>query len=771
MKNKIVPFLLSTLLMATSVWAAATEEISVPVTKTAEVSPTPLPLDVPEPTLTPIPVPTETPIPIPTETPIPTPTQIPPEPTKAPAPMPEATIAPEVIPMPEAEPEPTPTPLPEPTPSPTAPAPSETPIPTKTPEEELLVMDESNLQELEAGDDKSQELIEEIEEGNLLALTIAEPNRSRAVGKYTLINNGYLYADEVWTQENYHNQDRMATSYYQIEYIDAKGQLTRAPAYCIESNKLGIAGQGDSEAVKDEAVKILTDENMKKLLYFGWGGPGDICDSYDPTCGHITWDAENRYVFTHFALSKIYCGQVGYATAQEIEHVGLNRFIDYILSLQIPSRDGTTLLTYNKDGIKEESQHLNVDLKICRNAKSAFPFVWNSFGENFRITNMVYVADSNMDNGIQIVRNPQDTWQLAYWESWEDYESRGEKNPRIGPEEGTVQLKSGAYFYLVFPLMQLQPVTFTFSSILNPLTYLWLDAEEEKDSSYQDYGFVTHEGTYINTSLTVNPLPMGSLLLEKTCAVSGSPVAKAQYTLYAGEDIYSGMNWCFKKDSIVETCTTDPRGNSRFNYLPPGRYYVKETLAAPGYQLDNRTYPVTVVNNYGEGRPEKVLRVQDEPEKKATGQITITKKIRESDILWVHGNPTFFFRIEGTDNEGRPQQFEDFLSFQPGNYEKDKNGYAYRNLTFSQIPEGHYQVYELPTLRYYLKSAAADTQNVTIVNGKKPAFGLMPEEISYGKAVISQTFPTARLTFINEKARFDGYSHSQVIKNRIPLSW
>lgn len=767
MKNKIVPFLLSTLLMATTVWAAATEEISMPVIKTAEVSPTPLPLDTPESTLTPTPIPTGTPIPAPTEKP--------PEPSKTPAPMPEVTIAPEVLPLPTPElpPEeaPAPEPLPETTPAPQIPAPSATPIPAKVPEEELLVMDESNLQELEAGDDKSQELIEEIEAGNLLALTIAEPNRSRAAGKYTLINNGYLYADEVWTQENYQNQDRMATSYYQIEYIDAKGQLTRAPAYCIESNKLGIAGQGDSEEIKDEAVKILTDENMKKLLYFGWGGPGDICDSYDPTCEHITWDAENRYVFTHFALSKIYCGQVGYATAQEIEHVGLNRFIDYILSLQIPSRDGTKLLTYNKDGIKEESQHLNVDLKICRNAKAAFPFVWNSFGENFRITNMIYVSDSNMDNGIQIVRNPQDTWQLAYWESWEDYESRGEKNPRIGPEEGTVQLKSGAYFYLVFPLMQLQPVTFTFSSILNPLTYLWLDAEEEKDSSYQDYGFVTHEGTYINTSLTVNPLPMGSLLLEKTCAVSGSPVAKAQYTLYAGEDIYSGMNWCFKKDSAVETCTTDPRGKSRFNYLPPGRYYVKETLAAPGYQLDNRTYPVTVVNNYGEGRPEKVLRVQDEPEKKATGQITVTKKIRESDILWVHGNPAFFFRIEGTDSEGRTQQFEDFLSFQPGNYKKDKNGYAYMNLTFSQIPEGRYQVYELPTLRYYLKSAAADTQNVTIINGKNPAFGLMPKEISYGEAVISQTFPTARLTFVNEKARFDGYSHSQVIKNKIPLSW
>ena len=35
-------------------------------------------------------------------------------------------------------------------------------------------MDETNAQELEAGDDSSQEVIEEIEEGNLLALTIAE---------------------------------------------------------------------------------------------------------------------------------------------------------------------------------------------------------------------------------------------------------------------------------------------------------------------------------------------------------------------------------------------------------------------------------------------------------------------------------------------------------------------------------------------------------------------------------------------------------------------
>jgi len=194
MKNKIVPFLLSTLLMATTVWAAATEEISMPVTKTAELSPTPLPLDVPGPTLTPTPdlnpsqpptpIPTETPIPAPTETPIPTPTEIPPEPTKVPTPMPEVTITPEVTPIPEAAP--TPELLPEIPPAPETPKPSGTPTPTKAPEEELLVMDESNSQELEAGDDKSQELIEEIAEGNLLALTIAEPNQSRAVGKYKI---------------------------------------------------------------------------------------------------------------------------------------------------------------------------------------------------------------------------------------------------------------------------------------------------------------------------------------------------------------------------------------------------------------------------------------------------------------------------------------------------------------------------------------------------------------------------------------------------------
>lgn len=841
MKNKIVPLLLSLLLTATTVWAAATEEISPPSAISGEDSSVQTQSAIlqeeqePEPTKPE----TET-VPTqqepdaeqrmdseqPTEETEPEEFEPPAEPEapaeqepsadSQPSQEPEPSAKPETPaqPEPSAEPEPSAKPEPtaepeesavseapavselpeEPTPSaePAQPQVSKSPVESKSPAEseppeepadvtptptilpentELLLMNEENAEEMTAQDKASQEMLEEIQEGSMLALTIAEPNRARSVGKYTLINNGHVYADEIWTQENYAQQYRMATSYYQIEYVDAEGQLTRAPAYCIEANKLGIAGQGQSEQLKDEAVKILTDENMKKLLYFGWGGPGDICDSFDPSCEHISWDAENRYVFTHFALSKVYCGHAGYATEAETQHVGLDRFIAYLCGLTIPPRDGTKLLTYNRDGIAEEEQHLTVDLKICRNGKKDYPFVWDTFAAGCRVTNMVYVSDANWENGIQITRNSGDVWQLAYWESWEDYESRGASNPRIGPSEGTVTLKSGAYFYLIFPLMQNTSVTFSFTSILKPLTYLWLDAEEEKTSAYQDYGFVTHEGTYGYSSLTAAPLPMGSLLLKKSCAVSGSPVAGAQYTLYAAEDIYSGTNFCFQKDGFVETCTTDAHGQSRFNYLPPGKYYVREAKAAPGYLLDNEKYPVTVAANHTGGGAETVLLVQDEPEAEARGQITVTKKIRESDIVWAHGNPTFFFTVEGTDRNGKKQQFEDFVVFRPGNYHTDSGGYAYLSISFQQVPLGQYAIYEQPALRYYQKSVTANTQNVTVSRARNPAYGLAPAQIATGTAALSEAAPAAAITFVNEKARFDDYSHTQVVKNKIPLAW
>ena len=126
------------------------------------------------------------------------------------------------------------------------------------------------------------------------------------------------------------------------------------------------------------------------------------------------------------------------------------------------------------------------------------------------------------------------------------------------------------------------------------------------------------------------------------------------------------------------------------------------------------------------------LEAENEPVQLPTGQITIIKKILESEITWAHGNPTFSFVIEGTDIRGNKRKYEDSVVFMQDAYQVDGNDYALLEVTVSNIPLGTYQVYEKPVLRYYLKKAQANTSNVEIIKGREPAYGVVPVDIAYG---------------------------------------
>ena len=105
----------------------------------------------------------------------------------------------------------------------------------------------------------------------------------------------------------------------------------------------------------------------------------------------------------------------------------------------------------------------------------------------------------------------------------------------------------------------------------------------------------------------------------------------------------------------------------------------------------------------------------------------------------------------------------------PDSYEVDENGYAVAAVTFQNIPLGQYTVWEKPVLRYYLKEVLANTENVRIVKEAEAAYGKDPKEIATGVAALTMENREASLTFVNEKARYDRYSHNDCIKNTIPL--
>ena len=69
----------------------------------------------------------------------------------------------------------------------------------------------------------------------------------------------------------------------------------------------------------------------------------------------------------------------------------------------------------------------------------------------------------------------------------------------------------------------------------------------------------------------------------------------------------------------------------------------------------------------------------------------------------------------------------------------------------------------------YLKDAYANTENVSITKGISPSYGADPKQVAKGTAVLTAENGDASITFVNEKSRYDGYSHNDCIKNTIPL--
>ena len=176
-------------------------------------------------------------------------------------------------------------------------------------EPEFTLFSEENAEILTGDSEEADQLIQEIENGEVFALSPALPESftgSESVtvsasdeenlsttaldpSQYYLDVWTRVYCDEVWTEANDFigngNKTRMGCTYRSVHYIDDTGTEKVSPLYCLKATKDGM----DSTMLKDEAVKVLKNAVIQKLLYFGYGGPGDLGTGYDPSCSHISW--------------------------------------------------------------------------------------------------------------------------------------------------------------------------------------------------------------------------------------------------------------------------------------------------------------------------------------------------------------------------------------------------------------------------------------------------------------------------------------------------
>ena len=133
-------------------------------------------------------------------------------------------------------------------------------------------------------------------------------------------------------------------------------------------------------------------------------------------------------------------------------------------------------------------------------------------------------------------------------------------------------------------------------------------------------------------------------------------------------------------------------------------------------------------------------------------QATLTKRIAVEDIIFEHGDPTFIFRLSGTDCEGQTHVFYDVVTFTKEYVSANaKNGYVEAGVTFYVKP-GHYTAAEEKSSRYVFESFGSVVNGT--VSGETVTFDL-------------ETNGTASAVFINLKTEYRNYSHCDVIVNHV----
>lgn len=131
---------------------------------------------------------------------------------------------------------------------------------------------------------------------------------------------------------------------------------------------------------------------------------------------------------------------------------------------------------------------------------------------------------------------------------------------------------------------------------------------------------------------------------------------------------------------------------------------------------------------------------------------TVIKRIKADDYWKEHGDPTFIFKLTGTDTLGAAHTYYQSVTFTE-NYVKahtDSDGYVEMKTVFGQVPAGEYTCSEESVSRFEFESLTKPV-NATI-NGKTAVYHLTDND-------------TACATFTNKKYEEGDFGHDSVVVN------
>ena len=252
-----------------------------------------------------------------------------------------------------------------------------------------------------------------------------------------------------------------------------------------------------------------------------------------------------------------------------------------------------------------------------------------------------------------------------------------------------------------------------------------------------------------------NPMGMGTITILKK-GKHNEVLSGAVYSIKAKENIVSPQGKVLvNAGTEVDKVTTGKDGKAVSKELYPGKYTVMETNAPLGYALN--TTPQDVEVKY-QDKDTKVTNssvtfVND----RLYSVITVTKEIDTADIVWEHGNPTFTFKVDGTDVLGNAHTYYETVEFTTANVGNGAKAALSAKFT---VLAGTYTVSEEKTARYAFGSIH-DVVNGT-VSGQTAVLN-----VSGKKDGTETAGPSGAATFYNVKATDEDLTHTSFVKNTI----
>lgn len=329
-------------------------------------------------------------------------------------------------------------------------------------------------------------------------------------------------------------------------------------SYCLESSKkTPSAGNYTASVIENNSM-------VRKLLYYGYGGPAawdvfgpdhDLKTAVCPNDSYLTND-DVKYLLTHIFLSGAYSGD-------------WNGFSEELFNQTFGGSYGTNLMNIYR-GIEQLPDPSNgANFSTGNTAK--FTATYDK-ANSLQKTNTV-TFNANSSESVQLPLQNNVTIHIAGLSSTQT--------------SGTATVYGGQSFYLTTPatnpLSNYQSGNLT-SSAKGKFCALSIS---DGNSASQTHGSWYQETTD-TLKYSVEWMGFGYIDLKKT---SANPDMTNNSRLYSLEGAKYGI---YEGDSLVQELTTDVNGYAKSSLLLEGKYTVKEISASKGYDVDQRSYGVTV---------------------------------------------------------------------------------------------------------------------------------------------------------------------------------